>query len=241
MIVLFTDFGWSGPYVGQVKARILETAPGVPIVDLLHDMASYDIRRASYLLASYADVFPPNTLFVAVVDPGVGSRAREPVIVETDNRIYVGPGNGLFDQIITRSKYFRQWKIVWRPPHLSATFHGRDLFAPVAAMLASGVTPEKIAEPMEWQSHGWPSDLTEVIYIDPYGNCVTGLRSRQFSQLSKLTISGNIVERQRTFADVKIGMPFFYENANGLLEIAVNQGRADTQLQLYIGSPIILD
>src|SRR5512145_310332 len=109
MIVLFTDFGWNGPYVGQVKAHLIERAPTVPVVDLLHDVAPYDIRRASYLLASYATTFPKNTYFVAVVDPGVGSNSREPVIVDVDGRYFIGPGNGLFDQLIAQSSHYRLW------------------------------------------------------------------------------------------------------------------------------------
>ena len=240
MIVLFTDFGWSGPYVGQVKARILERAPVVPIVDLLHDAPPYDIRRASYLLASYAAAFPPGTHFLAVVDPGVGSNLREPVIVEADGRLFIGPGNGLFDQITAQSHHHHQWKIVWRPSNLSATFHGRDLFAPVAAMLANGVAPGALGVPMEWRTQRWPLDLAEVIYIDPYGNGVTGLRAQQYPKLRKLTIGSVSLNRHRTFADVTPGAPFFYENANGMLEIAVNQARADMQLQLHIGTPVEL-
>lgn len=238
MIVLFTDFGWHGPYVGQMKARILEQAPHTPLVDLLHDLAPYDIRRAAYLLASYADAFPRGTVFLAVVDPGVGSLARLPVIVAADERLYVGPGNGLFEQVMRNAGQSRQWRITWRPSSLSSTFHGRDLFAPVAAQLAAGSAPEQLGEPLAWQSLGWPQDLPEVIYIDPYGNAVTGLCARHFAALHRLTIDGVILERRRTFADVPVGTPFFYENANGMLEIAVNQGRADKQLRLHIGSTI---
>lgn len=238
MIVLFTDFGWYGPYVGQMKGRILERAPVVPLVDLLHDAAPYDIRHASYLLASYAATFPPGTHFLAVIDPGVGSSRREPVIVEADGRLFVGPGNGLFDQIIAQSSQYRLWRIIWTPSSLSATFHGRDLFAPVTAMLATGIAPEMVGEPLAWHAQGWPPDLAEVIYIDPYGNGVTGLRAQQFAQLTQLIVNGVALDRHRTFADVVVGTPFFYENANGMLEIAVNQGRAEALLQLQIGTSV---
>ncbi|HEY0721916.1 MAG TPA: SAM-dependent chlorinase/fluorinase [Gammaproteobacteria bacterium] len=240
MIVLFTDFGWNGPYVGQVKARILERTVRLPIIDLLHDAPCYDVRRASYLLASYASAFPQGTLFVAVVDPGVGSTSREPVLVEADGKRFLGPGNGLFDQLITQSQHYQQWRLVWRPSQLSATFHGRDLFAPVAAMLAEGTPITTVAEPMTWQSQGWPEDLNEVIYIDPYGNAVSGMRACQYPQAMKLAIDDVVLERHHTFADVPAGAPFFYENANGLLEIAINQGRAASQLHLTIGSRITL-
>lgn len=240
MIVLFTDFGWNGPYVGQMKARILMTAPNIPIVDLLHDVPPFDVYRASYLLASYAAAFPAASYFVAVVDPGVGSALREPVILEADGRVYVGPGNGLFDQVIAQAQQHRLWRISWQPSQLSASFHGRDIFAPVAAMLATGNAPEQIAEPLEWMMQGWPKELSEVIYLDPYGNAITGLQARHHQHVDTLLLNSMVISRHLTFADVAAGAPFFYENANGLLEIAVNQGRADRQLNLCIGTRVVL-
>lgn len=240
MIVLFTDFGWNGPYVGQLKARILQHGAHTPIIDLLHDVPAFDVRHASYLLASYATAFPVGSIFVAVVDPGVGSDTREPVFVEADGRIYLGPGNGLFDQVIAQSRHYQQWRIVWHPPQLSASFHGRDLFAPLAAMLATGSSALALGQPMAWQAQGWPADLAEVIYIDPYGNAITGMRARQFPHATWMAIDDLVIGRQRIFADVPPGVPMFYENANGLLEIAINQGRADRQLHLAVGTQVML-
>ncbi|MBX6322432.1 MAG: SAM-dependent chlorinase/fluorinase, partial [Rhodospirillaceae bacterium] len=137
MIVLFTDFGLHGPYTGQVKAVLHGMAPGMPQIDLFADAPAGDPRASAYLLAAYATWFPAGTVFLCVVDPGVGG-PRPAVIVEADGRWYVGPGNGLFEMVVRRAAIARRWDIAWRPERLSRSFHGRDLFAPVAAMLARG-------------------------------------------------------------------------------------------------------
>ncbi len=140
MIVLFTDFGLEGPYTGQVLAVLHQTAPDIATIPLFADAPAGRPKPCAYLLAAYAAWFPPGTVFLCVVDPGVGS-ARRAVIAEADGRLYVGPDNGLFDLILRRAAISRLWEIAWRPPKLSASFHGRDLFAPVAARLATGKTP----------------------------------------------------------------------------------------------------
>ena len=140
MIVSFTDFGFHGPYTGQMKAVLHQMAPGVPVIDLFADAPVNNPKASAYLLAAYAAWFPPQTIFLCVVDPEVGG-ARPPVIVEADGRWYVGPGNGLFELVQRRASETRSWTIDWRPERLSASFHGRDLFAPVAAMLACGEPP----------------------------------------------------------------------------------------------------
>src|ERR1700730_14578180 len=135
MIVLFTDFGLAGPYTGQVTAVLHQAAPGVPINQLFADAPSMRPKPAAYLLAAYGAWFPAGTVLLCVVDPGVGG-ARRAVVVEADGRLYVGPDNGLFDIVSRRALNPRLSEITWRPPSLSASFHGRDLFAPVAARLA---------------------------------------------------------------------------------------------------------
>ena len=131
MIVLVTDFGLAGPYTGQVKAVLTQAAPGVPVIDLFADAPAGNAKASAYLLAAYAAWFPAGTVFLSVVDPGVGSE-RAPVVVEADGRWYVGPGNGLFELVRRRAAVSRCWEITWRPATLSNSFHGRDLFAPVA-------------------------------------------------------------------------------------------------------------
>src|SRR5712691_4730368 len=139
MIVLFTDFGLEGPYTGQVKAVFYQAAPGVPIVELFADAPAGQPKPAAYLLAAYSIWFPPGTVFFAVIDPGVGSK-RGALIVEAEDRWYVGPDNGLLELVIRRAPSTRTWEIQ-RPGPLSASFHGRDLFAPVTAQVARGDLP----------------------------------------------------------------------------------------------------
>lgn len=227
MIVLFTDFGLSGPYIGQMKARIFNIAPALPVIDLFADAPAHNIRGSSYLLAAYAGAFPVGTVFLAVVDPGVGSAHRLPVVVQCDGRWFVGPGNGLFDVVAKRARRCEQWLIRWRPAELSSTFHGRDLFAPVAAMLATGQSPE--LEPLavdEVELASLPEELEEIVYIDHFGNLFSGIRAAAVAEGASLRYQGQVIPRCQTFADVAPGSPLCYENANGLLEIAVNQGRA---------------
>ena len=138
MLVLVTDFGVAGPYLGQMKAVLYRDAPGVPVVDLFSDAPTCNPRATAYLLSAYAMEFPAGSVFLGVVDPGVGTEARRPVAVEADGRWFVGPDNGLFSLVARHAHTAHWWEITWRPQHLSMSFHGRDLFAPVAAMLARG-------------------------------------------------------------------------------------------------------
>jgi S-adenosyl-L-methionine hydrolase (adenosine-forming) len=240
MIVLFTDFGLDGPYTGQVKTVLYRTAPGVPVVDLFADAPAVKPKPAAYLLAAYGVWFPPGTVLLAVVDPGVGG-ARGAVIVEADGRWYVGPDNGLFELVIRRADRARTWEIRERPEPLSASFHGRDLFAPVAGRLARGTLPDDRPRPGELGRHpDWPDDLPEIIYIDRYGNAMTGLRAALLRNGTRLCASGRVLQRARTFSDVPEGEAFWYENSNGLAEIAVSAGRADAALGLSIGSLIAI-
>lgn len=238
MIVLFTDFGFSGPYTGQMKAVLSREAPGIPVVDLFADAPTGNPKAAAYLLAAYSAWFDTGTAFLCVVDPGVGG-ARAPITVEADGRTFVGPGNGLFEIVLRRAKQAKMREITWRPPRLSATFHGRDLFAPVAARLARGETPSGEVRDLGWERRpAWPDDLAEIVYIDHFGNAMTGMRAASLGDRVTLSVAGRVLSRARTFGDSAPGEPFWYENSNGLAEIAVNQGRADSVLGLAIGTPV---
>ncbi|MCK9530075.1 MAG: SAM-dependent chlorinase/fluorinase [Gammaproteobacteria bacterium] len=235
MIMLFTDFGLTGPYVGQMKAVLAREAPGVPVINLFADAPRFAPRASAYLLAAYVEEFPLGTVFLAVVDPGVGTDKCEPMIVEVDGRWFVGPGNGLFNVIGQRAANARAMTITWRPARLSPSFHGRDLFAPMAARIARG---DKVAgTPVEDWIKPWPADLMEVIYVDHFGNAMTGIRAVN-APGDTVEVNGHRLNRARTFGEVAPGEAFWYENANGLLEIAVNQGRADSVLGLCIGTPV---
>ncbi len=234
MIVLFTDFGLRGPYVGQMKAVLLRAAPDVPLVDLMHDAPAFDAQSSAYLLAALVGAFPAATVFLAVVDPGVGSAGRRPVMLRAGEHWFVGPDNGLFEIVARRQAAPAEWhEILWRPAQLSASFHGRDLFAPVAAALARGEMPDSVLLPQR-PACDWPQDLAQVIYIDDFGNAMTGLRASQLPGDARLRVGGQTLSRARTFSDVPPGQGFWYENAIGLAEIAVNQGHAARALGLSL-------
>jgi S-adenosyl-L-methionine hydrolase (adenosine-forming) len=238
MIALFTDFGLHGPYTGQMKAVLHQMAPGIPIIDLFADAPVGNPKASAYLLAAYAAWFPVRTVFLCVVDPGVGG-TRPSIFIESDSRWYIGPGNGLFELIQRRAGQARSWDIDWKPKHLSASFHGRDLFAPVSAMLARGDPPPgRPRHDGADRRADWPDDLCEIVYVDHYGNAMTGLRAAMLSPGARLAAAGRVLDRARTFSDLPPRAAFWYENSNGLAEIAVNQGRADRDLGLAIGSPV---
>lgn len=240
MLVLFTDFGLSGPYTGQLHAVLAEQAPGVPVIQLFADAPAGRPKPSSYLLAAYSAWFPPGTVLVCVVDPGVGS-ARRALIVEAGGRFYVGPDNGLFELATRRDSAARASEITWRPAGLSASFHGRDLFAPVAARLARGEPPAALGRPVEpLRFPEWPDDLAEIVYIDHYGNAVTGILGERLADTARLAIADRIIAHARTFSAVPEGEAFWYVNSNGLVEIAVNRGHADRTLGLAIGSPLAI-
>ncbi len=244
MIVLFTDFGVNGPYVGQMKAVLYRHAPGVPVVDLFADAPTFDPQLSAYLLAAYVDEFPEDTVFLCVVDPGVGNTARRPVVVKVDGRWFVGPDNGLFNVICARAKdtvATRWWNITWQPPVLSNSFHGRDLFAPVAARLAVAQMPPCAAlDSQQCLLAGWPQELLKIVYIDAFGNAMTGLRAPALPLEAKIRIKGHTLAWARTFSEVPLQAGFWYENANGLVEIAVNQGSAARCYDLSLGDEIAI-
>ncbi|MCG3202144.1 MAG: hypothetical protein NFCOHLIN_02023 [Gammaproteobacteria bacterium] len=237
MIVLVTDFGLEGPYVGQLMRVFHEQAPGEPVVTLFADAPAWNAKACAYLLPPYARDFPAGTVFTCVIDPGVGSHIHAPAAVRCDARWFVGPDNGLFELVRRRARKVSNFRIAWRPPGMSASFHGRDLYAPTAARLARG--GQEGLEPADGLRFGdWPDDLTEVVYIDHYGNAMTGLRASQLDRRADLLVGTVRVRPAHTFAAVARGEAFWYENANGLVEIAVNQGRAADALRIAIGDRI---
>jgi S-adenosylmethionine hydrolase len=235
MIVLFTDYGVGDPYVGQLHAVLAREAPGIPVVDLFHGVPSFDVRAGAYLLPAYVGEFPADSVFLCVIDPGVGGE-RKPVMVRADSRWYVGPDNGLFSILAARAGSIESYAIAWRPQSLSASFHGRDLFAPVAARLARRERPEHV--PLKLDVPDWPADLGQVLHIDHFGNAITGLRAQALTTDDCLRFGRHTLRQARVFSDAPRGRPFWYINSNGLVEIAVREGSAARRLGLRVGSPL---
>lgn len=239
MIVMFTDFGSDDIYVGQVKARLLQSAPsGTTIVDLLHSVPDFDPHAGAHLLSALHSRFPKGCVFFAVIDPGVGGE-RGAVVVEADGQWFVGPDNGLLSVVVARAKRTRHWRVRWRPDAMSASFHGRDLFAPVAAGIAGGVLEADWLQPSEGLEVNFgAADLAQIVYIDHYGNAMTGLRAGNVTRSASLEAVGRRLPWARIFSEMPSGGAFWYENSIGLVEIAVNQGSAATQLGLSVGDTV---
>lgn len=238
MIFVFSDFGTNGPYGGTMRSVVMRHAPDVPVCDLMCDAPDRNPKAASYLLAALTREFHKGDVVLAVVDPGVGS-ARHGLVVKADGVSYVGPDNGLFEMVIRRAKQVSIDVIDWQPDDASASFHGRDVFGPVAAWIATDQAFASHPIPHDARfgpAQDWPDELAEVIYVDPYGNLMTGLSARLKHE--KVMIKGHVVSGARTFSDVPTGSAFHYCNSIGLCEIAVNCGRADKVTGAVIGSTV---
>ncbi len=236
----YTDFGFEGPYLGLMKAALLAECPAARVTNLMADAPRFRPRPAGVLLAALVRWLPRDALVVGVVDPGVGGE-RRPLLVEVDGRRFVGPDNGLFSAVLQGGRRCRAWRIDPSPFRLSESFHGRDLFAPAAGrLLAERSLPLTELDPGQLEGRYWPVELAEVIYIDGFGNAVTGLSGDAVDPLLFLEVCGRRLPNARTFSEVPPGTPFWYVDSLGLVEVAVNQGRADRFLDLEVGSPVRL-
>jgi len=236
VIVLFTDFGLRDPYVGQVKARLAEHAPTQTVVDLLHEVPDYNPHAGAHLLAAFASSFPPGSVFLAVVDPGVGT-PRNAVVVMAGGRWFVGPDNGLISIVAARNSDTRLWRITWQPEGVGVTFHGRDVFAVIAAEIARGEFPDaKLTQIDKLQVEFDAGDLPRVIYIDHFGNAWVGVRNVPTN--ARVSAAGELFKHSESFGFVGKGEGFWFNNSVGLLELAVNRGNAATSFGLKVGDPV---
>lgn len=239
LIVLLTDFGHQDPYVGIVKGVILGICPQARIVDLVHELPAGDIRRGAWQLWSARAYFAPGTIFVGVVDPGVGS-SRRAIALRAQDRFYVGPDNGLLgwaaDPITAAVVLDRPQ---WHLPRPGRTFHGRDLFAPVAAHLAAGVPLAELGSavaPASVIRLDWPPVRQqdgirgEILLWDRFGNLISNLPESAITALGPNVIfeigPWRIQGLSRCYSDVPPGRPLALIGSSGLLEISLAQGDA---------------
>jgi len=247
IITLTTDFGQSEAWVGQMKGTILGICPEATVVDLAHGVPPQDVRAGAYLLECGAGAFPPGTIHVGVVDPGVGT-ARRGVVLRSGRALYVGPDNGLFSRILEREGLEAGFALEASHlslPSVSPTFAGRDVFAPAAAWLARGIAPESfgppVADPVRlFRTHG---PVVPVILVDRFGNVVLDVRADELGNRGVAraeTPAGPVTRTVQTFAEAGEGEPVLLVNSAGYLEIAVREGRADERLGLARGSEVTL-
>jgi len=238
MLVLFTDYGWHDPYVGQLKAVLASEAPGVPVIDLLHAVPDFNAHAGALLLDALSRTLPAGAVFLCVVDPGVGG-PRGASVLAADGRWFVGPDNGLLSVVAARAASARHWRIDWLPQALSATFHGRDLFAPIAAWIAAGRFPaDKLREVAALEVEFDAADLPRILYIDHYGNAWTGIRGGLGDPGASLEVKGRPLPWRKTFGEARKGEVFWYVNGAGLLEIAANRASAAESLALAVGDVV---
>lgn len=252
MIVLLTDFGTQDYFIGAMKGAILSISKGANIVDITHDIPPQDIRSGSFTLrACYRD-FPHKTIFVAVVDPGVGSNRRA-ILVETADYYFIAPDNGLLSFIFSEASNFRVYQLenekFFKHP-ISRTFHGRDIFAPVAAHLSNGIKANKFGNETQdfvCFKENKPQKVSdkeieaEIIHIDRFGNLITNLTQNDLSENFTLSINGKTINKfQDFFAQAKKNEMFVLLGSTGFLEVAAFQDSAAQLLKVKRGQKVIL-
>jgi S-adenosylmethionine hydrolase len=250
LIALLTDFSASDGYPGVMKGVMLGIAPATPLVDLTHEIAPQDVRAGAWVLHPEWRYFPEGSVFLCVVDPGVGS-ARRPIALRAGGRIFVGPDNGLFSYILADNTDARAVTLA-NPRYFAArpsdTFHGRDIFAPAAAWLAAGIAFEELGPTLPVESlvrldlprPGWQPNalLTHVVHIDHFGNILTDIQEPWAQAIFnapevRLTIGSQVITaRARTFAEGPEGELFLYLDSSGYLAIARRNGSAQATLGL---------
>ena len=242
IITLTTDFGTDDGFVGSVKGVILSINPGVSIVDISHTVNPYDILGGAFVLYQAYSYFPENTIHIAVVDPGVGSK-RQAIIIETDKHTFVGPDNGIFSLVLKNERPKRIISLTneeYFSNDVSNTFHGRDIFAPVAARLALGEAVSNVGDELEkieiadWGEPQCMEDRLEgtVLHIDRFGNLITNILTEDILSFSKeSSIQIHVGEKtikglSKTYSDGKKGEPIALIGSSNLLEIACNMDSA---------------
>ena len=234
LVTLTSDFGAGSPYVAIMKARVLAACPEAVLVDVSHSIPPFDIPSAQFVVWAATSEFPSGSVHLVVVDPGVGSE-RRPVALELDGRWYVGPDNGVFDMVIAEARGPVRAVRLLRPADASATFEGRDVFAPAAGALAAGRPPESIGVPLEGEPVRLPPPPPSVLWIDNFGNLLTSLRP----PVNGVRVGGREVKtHSRTYSQAPAATPFFYVGSLGLIEVGLREGRADDLLGARPGSAV---
>jgi S-adenosylmethionine hydrolase len=255
LITFTTDFGTSDHFAGTMKGVVLGIAPTARIVDITHEVQPFEVTDGAYTIAQTYRYFPKKTIHIVVVDPGVGS-TRRPLLAEMAGQYFVAPDNGVLSMIFSREqakvRHITNERYFLKP--LSRTFHGRDVFAPVAAHLASGVTPAKfgkaiddylrlaLPQPTRTGKHSWTGSILKV---DRFGNLITNLHVDEFPRVRTSAFALNVglqtVSRLAlTFTEAGLGELFVLVGSSGYLEVATNQGSAAKALGCGAGSPVEL-
>ncbi len=255
-IAILTDFGSADYYAGIMKGVMLKINPAINIVDLSHTIAPQNVTEAAFILYTSYGYFPEGTIFVIVVDPGVGS-SRDILCVEADNRYFICPDNGVLSYLLQVSPIQKAVvldKKEYFLDDISDTFHGRDIFSPAAAHLAKGIEPENMGRKIspagikKFDKPALtfePSDVIkgEVIFIDKFGNLISSIHKNALSNIRKgnfeICIAGRkLTSLNKTFSNAEIGELLAYTGSSGFLEIAVRNGDAGKAIKAFTGMEI---
>ena len=253
IISLTTDFGTQDGYIGIVKAVIIGICPDVRIIDLSHDLPPWNIAAAAWVLGNSFQHFPSGSIHVGVVDPGVGS-SRRAVALEAADHIFVGPDNGIFSKLLHTNEVKFAVELTeeqyWRK-NLSSTFHARDVFGPVAAHYATGVSLKQLGKEIDIESLlRLPAREIQVrqnrvegsvAYVDHFGNLITNIKKDMVRESALCQVGKRSIGRiKQTYSSGDLGAPLAFIGSHGYLEIAVSQGRADEKLDAGVNTTIIL-
>jgi hypothetical protein len=253
ILTLTSDFGNRDQYVSAMKAVILGISPEVRLIDISHEIPPQDIMAAAWVLKNTAFLYPPGTVHLAVIDPGVGTK-RKPIAVKINDQYFVGPDNGLFSLFLAQNNYeaYELNNSDYWFKERSQTFHGRDIFAPVAAHLCNGVELSRLGQKIKkLVTYKWALPIADeegiqgwVVHIDRYGNLITNISQELLEKLIdnhkvKIFVGNTIIhEIEDTFGSVPEGEPTAIVGSSGMLEIVVNKGNAEQMLGVEKGAPI---
>lgn len=255
ILTLTTDFGLSDHYVGTMKGVILGICPQAQIVDISHQVSPFEITEGAYLIAQAYRYFPKKTVHVVVVDPGVGT-TRRPILLEAAGQYFVAPDNGVLSMIYSREKH--KVRLIandrfFRKP-VSSTFHGRDIFAPVAAHVAAGVLPSRVGKPIENylrpsfeqpMRSGKRTWNGRILKVDRFGNIITNFHVNDFPNLEQRGFSmaigsSEITAMARHYAECGTGELFAIVGSSGYVEVSVSQGSAAKRIGCVPGAAVEL-
>jgi S-adenosyl-L-methionine hydrolase (adenosine-forming) len=250
VVALLTDFGTSDPYVGMMKGVIAGICPDANVIDVTHEVPPQDVRIGAFFLERSYRYFPTGSVLVAVVDPGVGTSRRR-IALASNGRFFVGPDNGLLSVAAARYRAFSLTRRALFLPDISNTFHGRDVFAPVAAHLARGVPLERFGPPLRRIiALRWPKPtrrgtalVGEIISVDRFGNLITNVEPSHWRSLRRPRVSAGDFESSRlatSYAEVDRGKLTLVFGGYGLLEIAARDASAANELALGVGDRVRL-
>ena len=257
IITLTSDFGLNDAYVAIMKGVILKISPAASLIDITHTVSPQDIMEAAFILKNAVPYFPPETIHLVVIDPGVGT-ARKAVALRKDTQWFVGPDNGLFSLLLNGEPPDEAVELdnpaYWQTKTPSNTFHGRDIFAPIAAYLSLHKPLHALGTPIASLSRlQWALPIADkqgvqgwVVHVDRFGNCVTNISrnlidKQRNGKLVKCYVGTSILDKiNTTYGEKPTGEPLMLFDSNELLEIAVNTGNASELLNIRKGSPVNL-